>query len=634
MAGPAPAASTPSAPPPSGDTGSGDKSWQQAAATAGTGANTPPTQPQAATPNAVPAPPPAVTAVAAPPAEAKPVYAPGLRGFMDKMIDSLAGAPTSKVRQGADGSVYLEHEPVRGQPGFSNGKQWLRIGAEALLGAAAGMSQRGAGSEGQALGAGVQAGEKFQQQRQEAPTQEMMQLANMTALNHQTAKNALELTQANFKLSEDQLKAWNDSSDVANTPGAKLVGHANTLSDVTKFMAQGTEGYDHQDQAQNVTFRSVHAFDKDGKASGFDIYKIPKGVDDEILPPGTPLTTYDEATDKLVQQKTSSPDTRGHINALSIAAKNRFLEVAGKQSEINERNAAADAKNNPPEKTETPSATREHNSVAALNEEKLKRLKTGAELPDGTPNPRFEALAQALYDGDVTPADLKREAKGASLDPNELTARAVQIGQERGKPWSESIIKQEQNFAANEKTQAALKGIDRVIAPTFTDENGKVVPGYMTQMLNRARAAHLGTNGLYNSAELGIRRYFGESTAKNFNTSVTELRWSIAGLIGNPLLGGSETDQKLKQADELIGEKPTLQNLESAAETLNTALGAQKASIIGNNRFLRKIYGSASGQGQQPAPALTNLHTNPTTGQTIGWNGQQYVDTKTGQAVK
>ena len=44
--------------------------------------------------------------------------------------------------------------------------------------------------------------------------------------------------------------------------------------------------------------------------------------------------------------------------------------------------------------------------------------------------------------------------------------------------------------------------------------------------------------------------------------------------------------------------------------------------------------GSASGQGQPAAAALTNLHTNPTTGQTIGWNGQQYVDTKTGQAVK
>jgi hypothetical protein len=188
---------------------------------------------------------------------------------------------------------------------------------------------------------------------------------------------------------------------------------------------------------------------------------------------------------------------------------------------------------------------------------------------------------------------LKREAKGAGLDPNELMGRAVQIGQEKGKPWSESIIKGELKFSENEKTQAALDGIDRVINPQT---------GYMKQMMDTARSAHLATSGLYNSAELGIRRYFGETTAKTFNTAVTELRRSIAGLIGNPLLGGSETDQKLRQADSLLGEKPTMQNLTDAQTVLTNALSAQKASIIGNNRFLLRRWGP-NAQGAQPAAA-------------------------------
>jgi hypothetical protein len=309
------------------------------------------------------------------------------------------------------------------------------------------------------------------------------------------------------------------------------------------------------------------------------------------------------------------------------AAGNAQLNDESKQAETKWKNAQAEGKLNPPEKTETPSMTREHNSVADLNEEKLKRLKTGAELPDGTPNPRFETMANAMLNGDILPGDLKREAKGASLDPNEVVGRAMEIAAARGEHFSLPIIEQEHKFASSPKTQAALDGIDRVLGAPGQ-------PGYMDQMLNLAKQADLGTHGALNSASLAVQRFFGSNAAKNFNTSVMETRRSIAGLIGNPLLGGSETDKKLQQADAMLGESPTMENLQGAANVLKQALATQRQSIVGNNRYLRQRYGSASGQGQQPAPALTNLHTNPQTGQTIGWNGREYVDTKTGQAVK
>jgi len=591
MAAPTPAASTPSAPPPSGDTGSGDKSWQQAAAT-GPGANTPPTQPTTAAPNAAPAPPPAVTAVAAPPAEAKPVYPPGLRGFMDKMIDSLAGAPTSKVRQGADGSVYLEHEPVRGQPGFSNGKQWLKIGAEALLGAGAGMSQRGAGSEGAALGAGIQAGQKFQQQRQEAPTQEMVQLANISALNHQTAANALELTRKGIEGQQHDIDFSEKQADRLTQAGASQVGHAANLQELTKFMRDTPQF--NQDQAKTALYTPVATYGADGKPNGFDIYKKLPGSDDEMLPAGTQVPFFNPVKNEIEYQKSAGPLKQGDVNALWAAAGNARHKYQLDQSEIEERNAAADAKNHPPEKTETPSATREHNSVAALNEEKLKRLKTGAELPDGTPNPRFETMANAMLNGDILPGDLKREAKGASLDPNEVVGRAMEIAAARGEHFSLPIIEQEHKFASSPKTQAALDGIDRVLGAPGQ-------PGYMDQMLKLAKDADLGTHGALNSASLAVQRFFGSNAAKNFNTSVMETRRSIAGLIGNPLLGGSETDKKLQQADSMLGERPTMENLEGATKVLKQALATQRQSIVGNNRYLRQRYGSASGQGQQPS---------------------------------
>jgi hypothetical protein len=139
-----------------------------------------------------------------------------------------------------------------------------------------------------------------------------------------------------------------------------------------------------------------------------------------------------------------------------------------------------------------------------------------------------------------------------------------------------------------------LDGINRILGKPGATEGTDA--GYMNQMLNYAQKAALSSHGLYNSAELAVRRTMGDTDAKNFNTAVSETRRSIAGLIGNPLLGGTESDKKLQQADEMLGKSPTLENLKGAAQVLRTALETQRQSIIGNNRFLAKRYGS----GAQP----------------------------------
>ena len=132
------------------------------------------------------------------------------------------------------------------------------------------------------------------------------------------------------------------------------------------------------------------------------------------------------------------------------------------------------------------------------------------------------------------------------------------------------------------------------------------------QMLDAAEKAGLGPYGGINAASLAILRNLpGDTVAKNFQTAVSETRRSIAGLIGNPVLGGSDSDKKLEQADEMLGDKPTMDNLKGAAALLKTALETQRNSMTQSNRFLAKRYGGGQQQAAKPT-AVTIIPGEPT----------------------
>jgi hypothetical protein len=576
-----------------------------------------------------------VQALPAPPPTAKAVRPGGLRGFIDKMTDSLAGTDTSKVRSDPDGNLYIQHStPTRGQ-------QWLKIAVEALAGAGAGGAQRGAGSQGAALNAGINAGQKMKQQQTEDQKNQMLQVANSQALKHQQVADAFEMTRKGVDAAQHDIEFSQKQEDRYKANGGEMIGHVRNLSEMAQLM-RDTPNFA-KDQAQKDVFEPVQQFTPDGKADGFQVYRMHPGWGDEMSPPGTTFHTFNPVTHKLEEQKTTDWMSKKEINGYELSAGAQSQKYNLDQATIDEKEANAKKATEGPQ--ETPSTTALHRaetgrdySEVALNDAKRDQVKKGALLADGTPNPRFELMANAVMNGDILPADLKREAKGAGLDPNELIGRATELAAANGQKFSLPIIEQENAFAKSPKTQAALDGIDRVLGAPGQ-------PGYMDQMLDLAKKADLGTNGAWNSSSLAVSRFFGNAAAKNFQTSVAETRRSIAGLIGNPLLGGGETDKKLQQADEMLGQNPTVENLEGAAKVLKQALTTQRNSIVGNNRYLKMRYGSAGAQAQQPqqrpAPAaqaqpanLTNLHTNPQTGQTIGWNGTAYVDTTTGLVVK
>lgn len=580
-----PPASTPPA------SGSGSPSWGQVASDAMSSSaqaspGTPPGQPGQA------APAPAATPVQAPPQNAEPVRPKGLRGFMDRMIDSMAGTDTSRVRKDPEGNLYIQHEtPTRGQ-------QWLRIAVDAFRGAAAGMAAgKGAGNQYKAVQAGIQSQDQQQSEREKTYQEQQLAVANSQALKHQLAAQAFEMTRKQVQAAQSDIDFSEKRADWLESKGGVSVGHVSDLSQLAKLMRE-TPGF-HEDQVKHDLMVPVMQYDDQGRANGFEIYRMPQGYGQEMTAPGTAFQVYDPIKDAYVEHKTTEWTPQSKIDQFNMAAGTAKQEHDLKAADI--KNKGADTSLKGAQATEAtataktkPSETAKNLAEAGLDRAKADQVKTGQLLADGGTNPQFELMAQAVHDGDLLPKDLKRQAKGMGLDPNQVLARAFEIGKEEGRPLSLPILEQQDKFASSPKTQAAVDGIDRVIGAPG-------VSGYVDQMLSLAKQANLAGGpgaGLQNDVSLWVRRNLGDTAAKNLDTSIAETRRSIAGLIGNPLLGGSETDKRLQQAEEMLGKRPTMENLQGAADILTSALESQRQSIVGNNIYLQKRYGT---KYKQPA---------------------------------
>jgi hypothetical protein len=565
-------------------------------------------------------------AAAAQPTVLTPVKRGGLLGVVDGIADVLAGKTRPEIAKDQDGNAYVKNVSL------SRGEQWERIGAEAFTGAMKGMAAgKGAGNLGKAGAAGVDQGEEMAKQRQQQEKdmtaearQQTLDNANRQMLTMKQTEQAWQANRNQIEATQHDIEFSQKQEDRLTKPiaeggeGGQVLGIMHGPDDLRHILKVDPNVMDAL--VKKGTIRTPYHIGPDGKIDGMTVIKMPDDYGKEVVPTGTEFPTWNSVTQGYDWHKTAAGQvtTKRDIDNYWDAAGVKGLDERNKVAEIHQKEEAAkesDAKiaNAPGEAAHTRAETRQANAGADKDEAQTAQLKSGAVQADGTPNPRFEAMAQALYDGDVLPADLKREAKGANLDPNEVMARAVEIGNASGHPWSAPIIEQENKFAASPKTQAALDGIDRIIG-----KPGDATTGYMAQMLNAAQKADLGTNGAFNSTGLAVKRFFGGTQAKNFETAVSETRRSIAGLIGNPLLGGGETDRKLQQADAMLGEKPTMENLKGAAALLKTALETQRTSMIGNNRFLQRRYAQGGAAAAAP-PAGATAAVHDAGGKLIGY---------------
>jgi hypothetical protein len=540
----------------------------------------------------------------------------GLLGVMDTVTDALAGKTRPELGTDAQGNAYVK------QHSLTRGEQWMRIAGDAFRGAAAGLAAgKGAGNAGKAAEAGIQAQQQASDKENADVRQKVLDSANNQMLRMNMAKATWEATRRQIDATQHDIGFWQGQEDRLKAAHAELLGTAAHPGDISDIRGKNPDVM--KDLVQNHSLEFVPQVGEDGKTKGFAVYKTPQGYRDTLLPTGAEFPTFNSVTGAYDWHKATAPTSQGEIDDYWNAAGNAALEFKNKKQDTETK--AAQQKNVESETSardqelpgkikltkaqtgEAQAGTREKGAQADLAEQKTKQVKAGMITDDGTPNPRFEAMAQALYNGDIMPADLKREAKGAQLDPNMVLGRAIEIGQANGKPFSESIIQDEHKFSSNTKTQAALDGIDRILGAPGA-------PGYMDQMLNLSKQAglidsNLPGAGLANDVMLWTQRNLGDNAAKNLNTSIAETRRSIAGLIGNPLLGGSDTDKKLQQADEMLGQRPTVANLQGAADVLEQALRTQRNSLVGNNRFLLKRYGTtgvgpaAAGPAANPATA-------------------------------
>ena len=524
----------------------------------------------------------------------------GFRGMLDRVLDAIGGTKSPKIYTDQNGQMFKVEQNL------TTGQKVARAIQLGLTGAARGMAAgKGAGNGGKAFDAGVESGlatkqgwASQEQQAQEQIRQNRIDQANATIRQQQIAKNQFEMTRAQIEATQHDQDYAQRQEQHEKDLGSSLLG-TYTFDDLHKIQQQDPNFW--KNHYANRTVPIPH-YDESGKADGVSVYLRAPGVNDEVMPKGTTVHVYvppkgpdDEPSFEEVTP--TDPMTRGQWTTFNQGEYAKYQQYKMQKAQLGAQEALGQQRTSKAEANEAQAG--ENNAradnLAGGGNGRVNGGRRGAGTGTGAaPTPQSdqaaEDLAQAVYEGRLKVNDMKREAKGENLDPNKVIARAFAIAKDKGENLNLTQIEQEDKFASSTKVQGVMDGIDRMLGTRGNQ-------GYLDQMVGYAQQAGLTSNAPFNVVSQGIRRWGGDAAAKNFETAVSETRRSIAGLIGNPLLGGGETDKKLEQANELLGKNPTLENIKSAVGILKTALTTQKQSMMDNNRYLRARYGTG-----QPVP--------------------------------
>lgn len=346
---------------------------------------------------------PSPASAATPPANATPVQAPpttaqavrpgGLRGFIDKALDSIAGTDTSRVRKDADGTLYIDTGHA------TRGQQWLKVAGIALSGSAAGMAAgHGAGNWAKAPEAGVKAGQQIQDRQTEQEKNQQLEVANSQKLKHEIVAQSLAMTRMQVEAGEHAIEFSQKQADRLKSEGSEFAAHVNILPEQTKFM-RDTPNFNKDQVDGHGMYTPVATFGPDGKANGFDLYKKTPGSDEEILPAGTEIPFFNPVKNEMQYQKTAGPMKRADINAAWMAQGKAQQDFALKQAEIDEKEGAAKKAAEGPQ--ETASMTSVHEAEAYKD---YKQGNAAAEKAADKGN--SGALVDAIGNGQMDPGRL------------------------------------------------------------------------------------------------------------------------------------------------------------------------------------------------------------------------------------
>jgi hypothetical protein len=240
----------------------------------------------------------------------------GLLGVMDSMADVLAGKQRPELGKDADGNLYVK------QHSLTRGEQWAKIAGEAFTGAAAGLAAgKGAGNQGKAAFAGMQAQQAQQQQQTAEMRQTMLDNANNQMLRMKMAEQAWRNTRLQTEADQHDIEFSQGQEDRLTKSGATLLGTVAHPGDLTGVLKVNPDLM--KDLVNNHSLEFTPHF-TDGKRDGFKVYKTPQGYRETLVAPGAEFPTFNSVTGAYDWHKTTDADTQGHIddywNAAGIAA--------------------------------------------------------------------------------------------------------------------------------------------------------------------------------------------------------------------------------------------------------------------------------------------------------------------------
>jgi len=392
--------STVSAPDPQPASGQGADSWEAAATPPGSsGAAAASAKPEMPTtdasssatvaPEAAPAP------VAPQPVVVTSLKPAGIKGVMQTVMDAMVGKSRPEIGVGSDGNQYVK------QTSLTHGEQWVRLIGEGLTGAAEGLKAgKGAGNFGAAAAAGVEAGAKQADARQQQTTDmtEQAQKQNLANANNQMlrmqmAEQSMRATRLQTEATQHDIEFAQGQEDRYVKEGGTVLGVMAHPGDLHKILAVNPDVM--QDMIQKHQIEMVPHVDPDGKRDGFSVIKMPNGYRQTMLPAGAVFHTFDQTTGQYTEHKSAQPITQGEIDDYEHAAGVAGLKFQSDKTEAElKAQQAAEAKANA---SKVPSEITKNNAEA----EKARAEAAKAKALD--PNdPQIAVLGEAAARGALT----------------------------------------------------------------------------------------------------------------------------------------------------------------------------------------------------------------------------------------
>ena len=577
--------------------------------------------------------------VAQGPTVLRPVRRTGLAGIVDEFADAVAGRQTSQIYQDDQGNKYIQH------PNMTRGQQWQRIASEALHGAAAGFAAgQGPGGAARALNADVQAGDQQRQQiKQEQRQQEQdvkqsqLDKFNLIKLQHDTAAADFALTRMKINADEQDVQFANNQEDRERNLQSIDLGTFKDAGELANIKQQ------HPDFWKDVyagNIRKIPEFDENGNRTGIHVWLRTPDIGNAPVPEGTKVAFAQPGEGpndppKLVWREISGLHTQNQVDAYNDAAWKVVTDWQQKKAEQGLKTSETTLNE---EKTKT-QKTEQTKNIAEANKARQDTLNPAGNQTMVADNAEGLATGRLLMGKDIPVRTSKDQVAAAEYNKAANDYSMAHFGL----PYSPEIVRQEAHFAEQKQTQATLDAMDRMVGlPGLT--------GQLDQVVAYAKAAGITQKGgaaatPWSEVRQWVKERVGDTAAKQFEESLSDTQSALGTLIGNPLIGGGESDLKLRTAQKQFGKDATVENLEAQVATAKQILENARAGMARHNRYIQQRYGDHYSPSPAAAPATGGPQSAPAAaapGQKFsaissdgkwGWNGTAWVPNTQGAAA-